>query len=167
MELAQIAEIVSAVAIVISLLYLAIQVNESTRAVRSAATNDAATAVQSWYMAVGSSEQTSRLWFHGVTDPDSLSREELFQFVMMTHAVMLGFQNSFNLAEQGTLDIEIRESITNTIIGVKDLPGFDLYWRQRASLFRPGFREYIDELTSRDAVESAELYDLSDAGTQP
>ena len=166
-ELAHVAEIVSAVAIVISLLYLGIQVNGSTRAVRSAATNDAATAVQSWYMAIGSSEQTSRLWFHGVTDPDSLSREELFQFVMMTHAVMLGFQNSFNLAEQGALDVEIRESINKTVVSVKDQPGFELYWRLRGPLFGQDFRDYIDELLRGAPVESAELYDLSDARSQP
>ena len=142
-EFAQIAEIVGAVAIVISLVYLGIQVNDSTRAVRSAATNDAATAVQSAFMTIGSSEQTSRIWFHAMTAPDSLTQEELLQFILMMHAAMLGYQNSFNLAEQGTLDIEIRESINKALSSIKGLPGFQLYWRQRAPLLHPDFREYV------------------------
>ena len=35
----------------------------------------------------------------------------------------LAFQNSYLLAEEGTIDAELREAITAAILGVKSLPG--------------------------------------------
>ena len=49
-DLASIAEIIGAFAVVISLIYVGVQVNDSAGAVRSASANDANVAVQSWYL---------------------------------------------------------------------------------------------------------------------
>lgn len=165
-EWANIAEIIGAVAIIISLIYVSIQVRDNTNAIRSAATNDAATAMQSWYMTIGSSEQTSKVFYNGMTDPESLNREQMFQFIMITHAAFLGFQNSFELAEQGTLDPEIRDSITNTLMATKDLPGYKIYWKQRGPQFNQRFREFIENLNSRPASVSAEVYQHKEDGSE-
>jgi hypothetical protein len=157
-EWASVAEIVGAVAIIISLLYVSIQVRDSTRAIKSTATNDAATAMQSWYLTVGSDQQTAHVFYTGMVNPEALSAEEMFQFIMITHAAFLGFQNSYLLAEQGTLDPEIRESITNTLIATKDLPGYKIYWRQRGPLFNKSFREFVESMNARQADEASEVY---------
>ena len=157
-EWANIAEVIGAVAIIISLIYVSVQVRDNTNAVRSAATNDAATAMQAWYMTVGSNEQTVFVFYNGMINPESLNREQMFQFIMITHAAFLGFQNSFELAEQGTLQPEIRDSITNTLLATKDLPGYKLYWRQRGPQFNQRFREYIEKLNTRPPNASGEVY---------
>ena len=155
---ANVADMVGAVAIIVSLIYVSIQVRDNTNAIKSAATNDAATAVQEWYMVLGSSEQTSKIFYNGMTKPESLTNEQMFQFMMIAHAGMLGFQNAFELAEQGTLDPEIRDSITNTLAGTKDLPGYKIYWQQRGSQFNPQFREFIEDLNARPTPTSAKIY---------
>jgi len=58
-ELANIAEIIGAFAVVISLIYVGLQVNNSAVAVRSASANDANVALQNWYLEIGSDQQTS------------------------------------------------------------------------------------------------------------
>ena len=58
-KFASLAEIVGAFAVVASLIYVGIQVDDSNRAVRSASINDANVAVQEWYMQIGSDERTS------------------------------------------------------------------------------------------------------------
>jgi hypothetical protein len=163
-EWANIAEIVGAVAIIISLLYVSIQVRDSTSAIRSTATNDAATAMQSWYLEMGSNRQASDIWFNAMTSSDPLSTNDEFQFMFMHHAVMLGFQNSYLLAEQGTLDAGYRDSITFALVAVKDLPGMDRYWRQRRGFLHRGFAEYVDGLLLRDSVETLEMYNISENG---
>ena len=77
---------------------------------------------------------------------------------MITHAAFLGFQNSFQLAQQGTLETEIRESITNTMLATKDLPGFRLYWAQRGPLFNTEFRQFIEANMRREPSVSSEVY---------
>ncbi len=143
---ASIAEIVGAIAIVISLVYVGIQVNDSTRAVMSASANDVAGLVQGWYLEVGSDPVASKVMADGMTDPESFSREDRLQFIFMMHSLFLSFQNGWYLASEGTLDLELRDTITNAILGVREQPGMNLYWAQRKALFKPDFQEYVDEI---------------------
>jgi hypothetical protein len=125
-EMSNVAEIIGAFAIVLSLVYVGVQVKDSAAATRSAAVNDASEAVQSWYLEMGSNRQASDLWFNSMTSPAPLPTNDEFQFMMMMHAVMLGFQHSYLLVEEGTLDADYRDSITFALVAVKDLPGMDL-----------------------------------------
>lgn len=115
---------------VVSLIYVGIQVSDSTRAVRSAAANDASVAMQNWYLQVGTSAQTSSLLINTMRGTVELSVEEEYQFLMIMNDIFLAFQNSYLLVKEGTLDPSISESITTVILGVKHLPGFKRYWRQ-------------------------------------
>ena len=157
-EISSIAEIMGAFAVVISLVYVGIQVNDSAGAVRSASANAAIVAMQNWYLQIGSNQQTSELWLRGATSEEALSRPEEFQFLMMNHAAFLAFQNSYLLAEEGTIDFELREAISSVMLGVKDLPGVKRYWRQRRSYLHAGFAEYVDELFARETTNTLDVY---------
>ncbi len=88
------------------------------------------------------------------------------------HAAFLAFQNSFLLAEEGSLDEDILGAITAAVLPVKDLPGMRRYWTQRRGYFFPAFAEYIDDLLTdeqfsdfvsiyQDAAETKQLPDES------
>jgi len=157
-DLASIAEIVGAFAVVVSLVYVGIQVSDSVGASRSASVNDANVALQSWYLELGSNEQASTLFYRGLLSEEALPNEEEFQFLMMFHGVFLAFQNSFWLAEEGTLDPELLEALTVAILGVKDTPGMGRYWRQRKSYLNASFGLYVEELLEREANTSMDIY---------
>jgi len=162
-DLASIAEIVGAFAVVVSLIYVGVQVNDSTSAVRSASANDANVAVQSWYLQVGSDQQTSALFYKVLMSEEVASKEEEFQFLMMFHGAFLAFQNSYLLAEEGTIDPELREGLTGAILIVKDTPGMERYWRQRRITLHPRFVQYVDELLDRELQSPMEIYRSADA----
>ena len=161
-EWASVAEIVGAAAVIISLAYVGYQVNDNTSAIRSAAANDASVAMQSWYLEMGSNREASDLWFNAMTSPEPLPTHDEFQFMMMMHAVLLGMQNSYLLAQEGTIDKEFREGITTALVAVKDLPGMMRYWRQRRDFFHSGFAEYVDSLLAREAIEALDMYKRPD-----
>jgi hypothetical protein len=77
---------------------------------------------------------------------------------MSMHVAILGMQNSYLLAKEGTLDPEFREAVTTAIVAVKDLPGMARYWRQRRGFFHTEFAEYVDELLVKDAIETLDIY---------
>jgi len=162
-ELASIAEIIGAFAVVISLIYVGVQVNDSAGAVRSASANDANVAVQSWYLQIGSDQQTSELFYEALTSEETLSNQEEFQFLMMFHGVFLAFQNSYLLAEEGTIDVELRDALTVAILGVKDLPGMRRYWRQRKTYLHSEFADYVDQLLKQETDASVDIYRLPEA----
>ena len=68
-EYAHIAEIVGAFAVVISLIYVGAPVNNSDSAstVRAASANDVNVALQSWYLEIGTDQQTSKLFYEALT----------------------------------------------------------------------------------------------------
>ena len=157
---ANLAEIIGTVAIVISLIYVGIQVNDSTRAVRSATANETTSAISAWYSEIGNNQQAAELFAKGLRDPESLSSGELAQFMYLAHGLILEFQAAYYLSEEGTLDLELRESITNNLAGVRELPGFLLYWSQRGSLFKPSFKDFVEEvlLSSTTNTDFEALY---------
>lgn len=164
-DLASVAEIVGGVAVVVSLIYVGLQVNDSTSAIRSAAASDATTAMQSWYLEMGRNRQASDAWFNAMRSPEPLPAHDEFQFLMSMHAAILGMQNSYLLSKEGTLDAEFREAVTTAIVAVKDLPGMDRYWRQRRGFFHTGFAEYVDSLLAQDAIETLDIYKKSDVAS--
>ena len=153
-----IAEIIGAVAIIVTLVYLSIQVKDSARASRSAAVTDATTAMQAFYQELGSNPTTSKLFLDGLTKPESMSKEAQFQYLMMMHSCFLGFQRSFFLAREGTLDVSLRDSIGTAMHAVNQLPGMHLYWRQRKRYFQPEFVEWVESLLAREPIEDMDAY---------
>ena len=162
-DLSNIAEIIGALAVVISLIYVGVQVNDSTGAVRAASANDANVAVQNWYMQIGSDQQTSELFYEALTSEEALSNQEEFQFLMMFHGLLLALQNSYLLAEEGTIDVELRQALTNVALGVKELPGWRRFWRQRKSYLHPGFADYFEQLLKQEKIATVDIYRTSEA----
>lgn len=157
-DYAQIAEIISAFAIVLSLIFVGFQLRDNAKATRSATANATIATIGSWYAGHGQNAQASALFMHGMEDPDSLSREQWFQFVFDVHALILIFQNSYYLSNEGTLDDEISDSLTTVIAAVKDQPGFHRYWAQRREIYLSEFQGFVDAILESDVVISAGLY---------
>ena len=162
-ELANIAEVIGAFAVVVSLIYVGVQVNDSNSAVRSASVNDANVAVQEWYMQIGSDMQTSRLFYGALMSVEALTNEDEFQFIMMFHGVFLAFQNSYLMSEEGTIDSELVDGLTGAILAVKDTPGMKRYWRQRRATLHPRFVRYVDELLKQEGETPMEIYRVPQA----
>jgi hypothetical protein len=152
------AEIIGAFAVVISLVYVGIQVNDSVGAVRSASANDANVAVQNWYLQIGSNPQTSKIFYDGLISKEPLPTYDEYQFLMMFHGAFLAFQNSYLIAAEGTIDDELVDALTGAIVLVKDLPGTKRYWRQRKSTFHSAFVSYVDELLVQETSSAMDMY---------
>ena len=157
-DMASIAEVIGAVAIVVSLIYVGVEVNDSTRAVRSATANETTTAMAAWYNNIGSNSEVAELFARGMGDPESFQAGEELQFYYLVHSIMLQLQAAYYLSEEGTLDTELSATLTNVLTGVRATPGFREYWGRRQSLFSRSFREYVDDVmengTTNTAIES-------------
>ena len=67
-----VAEIVGGIAIVVSLIFVGIQVRESTKATRSATATATIGTMASWYSNLGNNVQTAELFWKFMADPDSM-----------------------------------------------------------------------------------------------
>lgn len=155
---AGIAEIAGMLGVIVSLIFLIRQISDNTRSVRVAAAHDASTAMQLWYVETGTNQQACKVIYRGFRDPSALSAEERHQFVILFHGVLLALQNGYFLGQEGALDRSLHVAISETVLSVKDMPGFKYYWGQRKSMFIGEFRKFVDGLETRDAGPVAAIY---------
>ena len=149
-------EALSVAAVVLSLIFVGLEVNESTRATRSATAADTTAMIAEWYMSLGSDQQASSVLRRFVTDPQSVTLEEQYQAVMNIHALMLILQSSFYLEEEGTLSPQIRRSMTKAILSE---PGVRFYWEQRKPIFvNENFIAFMERTLSEENTHSEDLY---------
>jgi hypothetical protein len=145
-EAASWAEIVSALGIVISLIYVGIQVTDNTSAIRSETASNASTEFIDWYKHVSDDPELMDVWLRGVTSPETLDEQQSLRFVFLLHIVMLQFQNNYYLVEEGTLDKKMLSAINNTLATIRGTPGFELYWSLRRELFYPEYQSFVEQL---------------------
>ena len=140
-----IADIVGAIAVVVSLLYVAGQIRQSRRESRAAAGE---TAIRSFrevliplYSDATLSKMYSRIW----TDPEVFKGPErdqafqiMFQSVKALESVHFHYLNG--MLESGTWS-----GWRNLFLHYINTPGFHHYWGLRQDAYSPAFQEWIRE----------------------
>ena len=157
-KIALIVEILGGVAILISLIFVGIQLKDNTKATRSSTATATIGTMTDWYVTMGTNAEASSSFWKFLSDPNSMTKEEQLQHIYNLHGLLLTFQNSYYLALEGTLDERIPESLNQVIIGVKDQPGFQLYWKARKSIFFKEYRDYVDEIMKSNTKVSEGIY---------
>ena len=153
-------EVVGLAAVVLSLVFVGLEVSESTRATRSATAAETTATVAEFYTSLGNDQQVSNLMRTYITDPQSLTLEERFQGTMRIHALMLILQSSFYLEEEGTLTPQIRQSMTKAITSE---PGVHYYWEQRKPIFvNESFIAFMEQTLASEYTHSKGLYQPPD-----
>jgi len=161
-KLALLTEILGGIAILVSLIIVIIQLRENTKATRSATATAIIGTMTDWYVTIGSDSETSRAFYQFLTDPESMSREEQLQHILSLHGQFLTFQNSYYLSLEGTLDKRIPESLNQIIAGVKEQPGFLVFWNARKSIFFQEYRDYVDAIIASDQKASEGIFEKED-----
>ena len=151
-------EILGALGVILSLIFVGVQIRESNRATLSAMASASVDSISAWYVEIGNNDQSSALFYQYLANPDSLSPEQKFQAVMNLHGLFLIFQNTYYLANEGTLETQIQHTLTEAIAGVKEQPGLLLFWKQRRSIFMKGFQNYVDSILSSDRKVSEGVF---------
>lgn len=157
-QIALVINIIGGVALIISLIFVGLQLKESSKATRSATAAATVSELTSWYSNLGNSEQGSYVFWNFMTRPDDLTPEERFQAIVNIHGIMLTWQNSYYLVKEGTLDKRVHESLLEIINGVKNNPGFNIFWESRKTIFLKEFQDYVENIMSSDKLNSEGIY---------
>lgn len=145
-QLVDLSQIVGALGIIISLLVLAGEVRQNTRALRSG-TFQALTGLSAELRLFVAEHSGSARWIgRGALMPDSLSEAEWAQWDAYVAATMRQFENVHYAYRSGTLDPEVWSGYDNNIRSVAHLPGFSRWYRARPHLFSQSFQVYMADV---------------------
>ena len=168
--LGNLGEFVSAIAVVISLIYLALQVRHNTRSVRTENYARALERVSSMQSRLSQDGDFCALFNRALSDPFGLSPDERIQFTWCLYEMFGGQEFLFHQSQDGTIPEEVWERWSATTAWWLTFPGVRAWWLARPTAFSAGFTAYVDGLLERapaDAIANQRWRDFISAKRRP
>lgn len=145
-------EILGAVGVIITLIYLARQIRQNTKASRLATANAVAAAARDWNAPLLQDPELAWTFQVGTEDPTMLDEKEQARFVELCFSLLRMFEDMHYQYQSGFLDPEIWKGYERLYVAYAKAPGFRAYWKIRRHTFRPEFRDFIDSYGSPEVA---------------
>jgi hypothetical protein len=157
-DLANVGEIIGGLAVVISLVYLAIQVRQNTDSVRSA-TLQTNTALWSSLLSDMADSGTVEAYTIGLSGRKDISPKQYTQFFLLCRGLFAAFENQHYQYRCGILDEETYKGYARAISEqLLAFAGFRIWWEQSRDVFSPPFVKHVDELIRKTPIVMADKY---------
>ena len=145
-DLANIGEFFGGIAVLGSLVYLAIQIRQNTKAVRGATLQQNTDFWGNLFLQLADQKLTLT-YAVGMQGRPDIPPINFAQFHFIARAMFLGLENQYFQYRHGILDSESYLGYERIIKGqVLAYRGFRIYWEQNSVYYSPIFISYIDAL---------------------
>ena len=156
--LGAIGEIISAIAVVLTLIYLAIQLRTNTNAVKTNTWQAIQDAEQRFDELLSSDRGLADLWLKGQADPEALDESEQLQFYLICKQLLDQFQTHHYHYEKGMIDEDLWNSWEVTFIDdLEKWPGYAEVVRERLPLLRASFAQFVSKHLPDSKTNAADL----------
>ena len=145
-HLANLAEIFAAVLVIVSLIYVGVQIKQNTSALRSNPAHNTSEGFSDLYLILANSREMADIFARGTRDYDSLDRIEKVQFFAYFQKFFRTYENAYYQYKRTALEQESFEGLSKQLEMVSSLPGVRRYWRERKNWYNDRFQVYIDEM---------------------
>ncbi len=145
-ELGSLGELVGALATVATLVYLATQIRQNTKAVRVSSHHSVTDSFNQINAIIGTNPSSARIFRLGLESPDSLDDDERFSFGYLMLAYMRVFETLYYQKGAGAVEEQLYASEQNSLKWAYSHPGARSWWQTNTISFSPEFRAEIDAL---------------------
>jgi hypothetical protein len=142
--LANLGEFISAVAVVLSLVYLAFQVRQNTQSLRTENYARALDRVAALQARLSADPELALIISRGVLDTSSLSPQQRIQFTWAFYEMFGAFEFMYDQAQAGALPAHVWERWSATLSWWVSLPGVQSWWRGKPAPFGSGFSAFVE-----------------------
>src|SRR6266436_1088310 len=141
-----ISQLVGSAAVVLSVLYLAVQVHRSTRVAKLATQDAAATALREVTKPFMENVEVERIWRIGLENVGALSVEERARFFHAAYQFLKAFETIHFHYVYGLMDKQLWEGWRGLLRHYVAAPGMAQYWNLRPEVFSARFRNFVNSL---------------------
>jgi len=152
------AETIGALAVVISLIYLAVQVRSGTKALRTTLRDSAFHYLNEWNYVLSSDADLSWVFKKGLRNPGDLNEKEITRFHHMMYSFYKVFENIYLHYLDGSIAKEAWVDNNEILFLYSQQNGAQEYWRDRREIFNPRFRELLESSESSSLTPSDRLF---------
>lgn len=143
-------ELIGAMAVVVSVLYLAYQVRAQVQESRLGAMDEVSDAFREGITATFLDEGLAELFIQGKDGVEGLSEAQRIRFIAMVQRNYRVWENAFYQYRSGRLDEMLWASINRQYAALLSWPGFQWVWSIRRDYFTADFAEYVDTVEPGD-----------------
>ncbi len=143
-------EVAGAIAVVVTLFYLARQIGDNARENRRMEYAQLNRDFLQLPNAIAQDESFARLFFRGAVDPSSLNAEEAARLYSGVLMMFRSLEALFHYHREGGIDDWGADSYRATMIDMMSLPGIRQYWKERHHWFSAEFQSEVDHWLSQD-----------------
>ena len=143
-DLAQLAEIIAAIAVVLSLIYVGRGLNDNVSAIRASSVQAITTGTREALLAVAVDEDLSRITQIGRANPSLLTDEELYRYLLFTRQRWLFFQGIWIQKDLGVLDERVWDAYATAACEIANTPGNRTMWPNHVAVLDTEFVRLIE-----------------------
>ena len=157
-----IGEFLGATGVIITLIYLARQVRQNTRATRLSTSHSISAAARDWNRPLLNDPELAWAFQVGTEDPTKLDEKEQARFIELCFSLFRMFEDAHYQFQKGALDPDVWMGYEKLYAAYAKAPGFQAYWERRKETFRPEFQELIDSYGSPEVATWGDLKQKGD-----
>jgi hypothetical protein len=143
-ELGDLGDFLGGIGVVVTLIYLAVQIRKNTRSVRAASLNSISTSISEFMDRVAEDPELTKLWFDGLSREVDLSETDNRRFALLLLSLMRRWENAFHQGRAGTLESAAWAGMREGLTTVFSSPGAQAWWIGARGLFSPEFVAFAE-----------------------
>ena len=144
-ELGSLGEFISGLAVVVTLIYLALQIRHNTRAVRSSMHQDMVGSTARIAESVSDSPDVGRIVLKADEDYDNLTKEEFIRFEAYAERVFGNFESVFYSYRNSMIEPDLWDSWKSSFLADISRDAMRRFWQDQRPLHLRDFMDFIDQ----------------------
>ena len=150
-DLASLGSFVSGVAVLVTLIFLTLQVRQAERSQRAIVQQERAARLSDLNLRLGDAA-LSEVYDKCTFGDDDISLTQLRQYRRLVRAELFSGEDTFRLHKAGLLSNDVLDGYRSNMKGLAAQPGWRVMWKEVRVAWRSEFREFIDQIVAETPV---------------
>ena len=147
-------EFLGAIGVMVTLIYLALQLRQNTKSNNAAIVATHLQAYGDTIRVAGASLESARTMRVGCADPDSLTSDELSQFAFLQGQWFLAWDALHALHQENLLPASQWHRVKSDIRNSMTMPGIRMFYDDFRNILSPEFRDTVDHLINEHQINA-------------
>jgi hypothetical protein len=143
--MSQIGEFVGGLGVILSLIYLAVQMRSNTRAQRADMTARILDRMAAQQHTYAFDAEASRFFSRAITDPARLTMDERNQFAWLMTEFLSAMEFLMQQFDEGNVDAQTWQRWSDTLDWWLTFPGIRVFWQARPTPYTEKFTRYVED----------------------
>lgn len=148
-DLGNIGEFLGAMAVIASLVYLAIQIRQNTRAVKASTHQNLSDGFGDFLKLLVQDQRGAEIFRNGVHGLEGLDEAERDTFYALLSILFMHFENAHVHRQQGLMEDEQWRRWRIATGWYAGFPGVSIWWVNRRAVFGADFRAFVESESTR------------------